>query len=504
MAEGFCELRAYDGSAPYIFVSYAHKDAGAVLPVLEYLMRRGYNVWYDEGITPGADWDDFLARKIAGCACFLCFASARSVASAECVKEMRRAIACDRPILNVFLENVALPAEVAGPMMRIQGIERWRLASESDFYLKLLAHHLFDDCLESEEFLIQGKGLVHYNGTASTIAVPADVEQIGYAAFEGNDQAVVVRIPAAVDRMGKFAFNDVPRLQRIEVAPGNGFYRSRDGILFNKAENYLLRYPPARPGSDYRIPSTVRNVAMVAFAGTRDLRQVAVPPSVTMIGDRCFEACRNLVAVDLRASIDRVRPYTFSRCAGLVEIALPSGLRAIGDGAFSGCASLSAIELPEGLGSLGEMAFAYCESLEAVRVPAGVRAIGEYCFHECASLASVDLGAVEAIGQYAFKNCEALREVRFPAGLGTIGRAAFSGCRSLASVELPDAVAVVGDYAFDRCAALRTVRCGRGLRRIEEGAFAEDGALERVVLPRTVEYVAPGAIPAGVEVAFLD
>lgn len=56
----------YDGNANYIFVSYAHRDSDVVMPVLAYLIRRGYNVWYDEGITPGRDWDEFLDNKIKG------------------------------------------------------------------------------------------------------------------------------------------------------------------------------------------------------------------------------------------------------------------------------------------------------------------------------------------------------------------------------------------------------------------------------------------------------
>jgi len=46
-------FEAYQGQDPYIFVSYAHKDAAAVFGELERLRAMGCRVWYDEGIDPG-------------------------------------------------------------------------------------------------------------------------------------------------------------------------------------------------------------------------------------------------------------------------------------------------------------------------------------------------------------------------------------------------------------------------------------------------------------------
>ena len=40
-------FKPYEGAEPYIFISYAHADSDEVLPVVEDLYRRGYNIWYD-------------------------------------------------------------------------------------------------------------------------------------------------------------------------------------------------------------------------------------------------------------------------------------------------------------------------------------------------------------------------------------------------------------------------------------------------------------------------
>ncbi len=500
MGQATTHARAYSGTAPYIFVSYAHRDSDTVIPILEYLICHGYNVWYDEGITPGADWDEFLNQKILGCSCFLCFLSEHSVASPECLKEMRRAEQAPCEVLSVFLEPVEPPADLKSSFMSRQVIEHWRMADQTEFYIKLLSHSLFDPCQETEEFLINDGALLRYNGSAKDIIVPDAVTQIGYDAFEGDQNAVSVRIPAAVDRIGKFAFNNMPALQIIDVDEGNGFFASVGGVLYNKALNYLLRYPSARCENEYEVKEGVKNVAIVAFAGAASLRTVTVPESVTMIGDRAFESCRNLVSVDLTAAIDRLHPYTFSRCANLVSIELPSRLRSIGDGAFSGCSSLPSIDIPDTVESVGEMAFAYCESITSLTLPPHVREAAEYCFHECKDLRTVGLGQAVRVRQYAFKNCESLESVSFSPALESIDRAAFSGCQSLRSVILPDSVAVLGEYSFDRCTSLEEVTCGAGLKRIESGAFVGDDGLRVVRVPASIEHIAPDAFDKDVTI----
>ena len=43
-------FKPYEGDKPYIFIRYAHADDDAVLPIVIDMHRRGYNIWYDQGI----------------------------------------------------------------------------------------------------------------------------------------------------------------------------------------------------------------------------------------------------------------------------------------------------------------------------------------------------------------------------------------------------------------------------------------------------------------------
>jgi len=103
-------FRAYTGADPYVFISYAHKDSRLVFPIINELHRRGILMWYDEGIEPGADWQQFLAEKINGCSKFILFVSPDSVSSHHCRQEINFANTRGKQMLPIYLKSTELNA----------------------------------------------------------------------------------------------------------------------------------------------------------------------------------------------------------------------------------------------------------------------------------------------------------------------------------------------------------------------------------------------------------
>ena len=68
-------LRPYEGTQPYIFVSYAHKNDAAVLEIIGTLQSRGFRVWYDEGIEAGSEWPESIASHLERAQLVLAFLS---------------------------------------------------------------------------------------------------------------------------------------------------------------------------------------------------------------------------------------------------------------------------------------------------------------------------------------------------------------------------------------------------------------------------------------------
>ena len=84
-------IPVYEGKDPYIFVSYAHRDSGIVLPVISGLYEDKYRVWYDEGIAPGSEWPHNIAVHLEHADTVIAFVSDNSAASINCENEIVRA-----------------------------------------------------------------------------------------------------------------------------------------------------------------------------------------------------------------------------------------------------------------------------------------------------------------------------------------------------------------------------------------------------------------------------
>lgn len=73
-------LRPYEGTLPYLFVSYAHKNDAAVLEIISILQSRGFRVWYDEGIEAGSEWPESIASHLERAQLVLRFCPRRTCA----------------------------------------------------------------------------------------------------------------------------------------------------------------------------------------------------------------------------------------------------------------------------------------------------------------------------------------------------------------------------------------------------------------------------------------
>jgi Tol biopolymer transport system component len=128
---------AYQGDEPYVFVSYSHEDAEIVYPEISWLKDQGFNIWYDEGISPGSEWHQDLANHIEGAALFMYFITPNSVSSAHCQREVHYAIDNDQQLLAIHLKETVVPSGINLSLSNIQAILKYQL-SDLDYRIKLL------------------------------------------------------------------------------------------------------------------------------------------------------------------------------------------------------------------------------------------------------------------------------------------------------------------------------------------------------------------------------
>lgn len=233
-------FHAYSGSGPYIFISYAHRSADRLYPVINDLYLKGYNVWYDQGIPNFADLQDEIFKHIEGCSYFVMFASAKSLESPYVRLEIEHAFSCAKKMICVELKPVDL--SVADPELlrmlsgcvfvepdglrgQLPGSVRETESRDPDvfqvdgagFEIKLLKD--FEFHLENGKVVID-----KYLGRQTEVAVPAahdlfPIFRLGTGAFEGNGAVVQIKLPDGLNEIGKSAFSGCKKLKSVNI-PG--------------------------------------------------------------------------------------------------------------------------------------------------------------------------------------------------------------------------------------------------------------------------------------------
>ena len=289
----------------------------------------------------------------------------------------------------------------------------------------------------------------------TNVTLMEGVRQLESYAFDHCSALTNFVIPASVTNIQSRVWNYCVKLRSFSVDEQNEFYKSVDGVLFNKTGSVLLQWPRAK-GRDYIIPESVVTIGDWAFHLSA-IRSITIPSNVRNIGGAAF-AESSLERVEVLPGTVTVGDSAFEGCESLQYVSLPNTVSSIGDRAFSECRKLYGIKIPESVTNIGRAAFERCERLDVVWIPLGVREISEGTFRGCSRLTSVKLpGSVVSIGSRAFAYCNSLTALSLPESIVNIDEWAFYSCVRLTNVFLPRNVTNVGATAFGGCRALSEI-----------------------------------------------
>jgi len=144
----------------------------------------------------------------------------------------------------------------------------------------------------------------HYNSVDGVLFNKSKTTLLQYPAVKAQYSDNSYIIPNGVTTIGSYAFMTIPTISvtipvsvtSIENPAGitdgfyvdslNQHYSSLDGVLFNKTQTELLRFPVSKTG-DYIIPSGVTTIGASAFANSY-LTNVTIHAGVASIGEMAF------------------------------------------------------------------------------------------------------------------------------------------------------------------------------------------------------------------------
>ena len=187
-----------------------------------------------------------------------------------------------------------------------------------------------------------GSYAFYYLVNVTSITLPNTVTQIGWYSIGNCYKLTSITIPASVTYISGYAFSYCEKLTAFNVDQNNSYYSSVDGVLFNKDQTQIIRYPIGKEGTHYTIPNTVVSIYDGAFASTK-LESIDMPNGINKIGGWAFSDCMGLTSIVIPDQVSYIGTYAFSYCRNLESVTIPMSVTNIANGAFIACDNLKTV-----------------------------------------------------------------------------------------------------------------------------------------------------------------
>lgn len=124
-----------------------------------------------------------------------------------------------------------------------------------------------------------------------SLHLPDKIKTLGFMLLRKLKLAELY-IPASVEHISEYMAADyMDSIDKYTVSDENRFFRSENGIIYNKDMTVLVRAPRVVP-SIFDVPESVRVIAENAFNGCTNLNGIVLHDGLEYIGKRALSSCR--------------------------------------------------------------------------------------------------------------------------------------------------------------------------------------------------------------------
>lgn len=273
-----------------------------------------------------------------------------------------------------------------------------------------------------------------------TFAQDCQLQSIPVWFLASSPHVTSISIPKSVKIIESAAF-DASSLQAIYIPDGSQLTTIRERSFGNCPNLEKVVFE----GS-----CALQTIGSYAFQALPKLSSIQLPPSVATIKSGAFEGCSALKEVTFPSNsvIKTIGSGAFADC-GIEKISIPESVQTIEKEAFRNCTALTEVDLSKNTTSVSPEAFKYCSHLKKFVVddnnPNYSASLGMLCNKDKNTLLIFPPGQAQsdvtllppsltAIGDYAFYDCQNLTNVIIPMKVEKIGKRAFGLCSNLTSI----------------------------------------------------------------------
>lgn len=541
----------YEGKESYIFVSYSHKDAKIVWPIVKKMNQDGFRIWYDDGIHPGTEWDKIISSKIRGARCFIAFMSDNYLNSNNCLDELKFARDVIPTRLLCYLHKVQLPDEIEMRLGRSQHIA-WHTFSNKDvFFEKLYTAEAIRECQndkcvsdESGQSVDQLSGKFQISNI--WIAVVAGVVLLIVIACIMSHKTL--REPKNENNDSQFVESDIKtesgKEEKVqETDPVTSVSNAFTGLHASEsdAEKIVMvtGEVPVSGTCGENVSWTIDSDYVLTISGTGKMydcvwdafaqdtiqpwnhyqelvTKVVIEDGVENIGAVAFREFTNLISVSIPASVSEIGWTAFHRCDNLEEIMVDDKnmvLSSLEGVLYNKEKTILLIypsnkeddlfDVPDTVKEVDSNAFSNClkltkiifpEATEEIKGLGEINKLEEIVVDERNPVYSSSNGVLydkEKVTLYAYPCNKKSSVFNAPETLENVEYGAFEGCYNLKSIIFPDTTTNIA--SLSGAENLTYFVFPKEMEIIPQDFFGYTNTVETVIIQENISVIENGA-----------
>ena len=273
------------------------------------------------------------------------------------------------------------------------------------------------------------------SGENNVLVVPNTLTDIMNNAFESdnnpNNFITSIEVPNELgtvegEHLDKLLMRGT-KVKEFIANPENILYSTADGVLYNKTQQTLYKYPCAKEGTFYEPSIGCLLLYDYAFANTRlSTINLNNAKAISTMGSHQFEDSSSLMSVNMNecTALKQIPNYAFSNCRSLSNISYPDTIEAFGAYVFVNNDALTSINIPNGVETVGIHFISHCNNVTTMEFPDSITGctnedgsmmsgIG-YMMHDCRNVVYIKFPKYAKVYQYLSNSNPSLTGVTLP------------------------------------------------------------------------------------------